>query len=223
MPKTYYHAIAFDFDGTLVNTMHEYARIASEEIYNLYGLRKETAKQLYLETSGIPFFQQLDLIFGSDSRNSLCADKFEKRKATFLKTVRLDECVQALLYRIRSMGLSIAITSNNFQELINEFVSYVPGLFDLVLGFGNGFSKGPMQFSQVIDSFGIDRRYLLFVGDSLSDARKSLAFGIDFVAISGTLRPESFTAIFPAISVISSFSELKPLLELQKPLNCKEN
>ena len=222
MPKPYYHAITFDFDGTLVDTMHDYARIASEEIYNLYGLKQETAKQLYLETSGIPFFQQLDLIFGPDSRNGTCADRFEKRKAAFLKNVNMDAHIQSLLYDIRSLGLSIAITSNNFQDLVDEFVVKVPGLFDLVLGFGNGFSKGPMQFSQVLDSFGIDRRYLLFVGDSLSDARKSLAFGIDFVAISGTLRPESFTAIFPAIPVISSFEELKLLLESNKPLNRKE-
>lgn len=222
MPNSYYHAITFDFDGTLVDTMHLYAQIASDEIATLYGIAPETAKQLYLETSGIPFFQQLDLIFGTDSRNKRCADNFEKRKVKLLESVRMDDPTKELLVFIRSLGLSTAITSNNFQELIDEFVEQIPGLFDLVLGFGNGYSKGPLQFTQVIDTFGIDRRYLLFVGDSLSDARKALAFGIDFVAISGTLRKDSFTSIFPTIPVIASFAELKPLLERQKPLNSKE-
>jgi phosphoglycolate phosphatase-like HAD superfamily hydrolase len=223
MRNTYYHAIAFDFDGTIVDTMHSYAEIASDEMSTLYGLSPETAKQLYMETSGIPFFQQLDLIFGPDPRNSECADKFETRKVELFETVRLNNRIREFLFHFRSIGLSIAITSNNFQMLIDRFVQKVPGLFDLALGFGNGYSKGPLQFTQVIDCFGIDRRYLLFVGDSLSDARKALAFGIDFVAISGTLRPDSFTSIFPAIPVISSFAELQELIERQKPLNCKEN
>jgi phosphoglycolate phosphatase len=222
LPETYYHAIAFDFDGTLVDTMHEYAKIASDEMSSIYGLNSETAGQLYLETSGIPFFQQLDLIFGPDSRNKRCAENYEKRKAKLLDSVRMDDPTRELLLYIRSLGLSTAITSNNFQDLVDQFVEKIPGLFDLVLGFGNGYSKGPLQFTQVIDTFGIDRRNLLFVGDSLSDARKALAFGIDFVAISGTLPKDSFTSIFPTIPVIASFAELKPLLERQKPLNSKD-
>ena len=83
-------------------------------------------------------------------------------------------------------------------------------------------SKGPTQFTKVIDNFGVDRRHILFVGDSLSDARKALAFGIDFVAISGTLKVESFKALFPAVPVISSLIELRPLLNKNTPLNNKE-
>ena len=109
--------------------------------------------------------------------------------------------------------------SNNFQALIEDFFVRQPVFFDLILGFGNGFSKGPTQFSRVLDTFGIDRRHMLFVGDSLSDARKALAFGIDFVAISGTLSPEPFLSIFPAIKVISSLSELKDLLNKDRPIS----
>ena len=219
MPRTYYHAIMFDFDGTLVDTMHEYARIASEEISSFYDVPLETASQLYLETSGIPFFQQLDVIFGPDSRNDKCAVRFEKRKAEFFKNVRLDRDTIYTLLKLRSLGLSIAITSNNFQELLDSFVRREQKLFDLVLGFGKGISKGPIQFTLVMDTFGIDRRHLLFVGDSLSDVRRSLAFGIDFVAISGTLKKKSFEALFPSIPVISSLKSLNNLLKRDKPVN----
>ena len=129
MPKAYYHAIAFDFDGTLVDTMHEYARIASDEMSKIYSISAETAKQLYLETSGIPFFQQLDLIFGPDPRNEKCADNFETRKVKLFDTVKMDNPTRELLDYMRSLGLSLAITSNNFQELIDQFVVKVPGIF----------------------------------------------------------------------------------------------
>lgn len=208
----------FDFDGTLVDTMHDYARIASDEISSIYGISPSTARQLYLETSGIPFFQQLELIFGTDDRNNECALNYEKRKASFLQEIRLEETTKDVLNEIHSLGLSIAITSNNFQYVLDDFLKREPDLFDLVLGFGNGISKGPTQFTRVIDSFGLDRRYVLFVGDSLSDTRKALAFGIEFVAVSGTLPLESFTSIFPSTPVISELSELISLLNQNHPI-----
>lgn len=218
-PKSYYHAIMFDFDGTIVDTMHEYADIASEEISRMYQLSVETAKQLYLETSGIPFFQQLDVIFGNDNRNARCAKKFEKRKALFLENVQLKQNVKEVLLEIRAMGLSIAITSNNYQELVEKSVKEETDLFDIILGYSDKFSKGPTQFMRVIDTFGIDRRYILFVGDSLTDVRISLAFGIDFVAISGTLKKESFISLFPAVPVISSIEELIEILKIRSPVS----
>ena len=222
MVKSYYHAVMFDFDGTLVDTMHKYASIASEEMEKNFGISRETARQLYLETSGIPFFEQLELIFGSTSSNSQCADSYEKRKAIYLDTVKLDKRTIHTLRRIRSLGLSIAITSNNFQKLVDRFIENEPDLFDIVLGFGKDMSKGPTQFNRVIDTFGIDRRYMVFVGDSLSDVRQSLAFGIDFIAKSGTLAEASFNALFPSVPVIKSLSELQSLLEKKMPLNHKE-
>ena len=222
MQKSYYHAVMFDFDGTLVDTMHEYAHIASEEMGDLYDIARETARQLYLETSGIPFFQQLDLIFGPDQRNDACAIRYEDRKAVYLESVRMYPETKDTILQIRSFGVSIAITSNNFQDLVDRFIRDDIDLFDLVLGFGENMSKGPKQFTKVIDNFGVDRRHILFVGDSLSDVRKALAFGIDFVAVSGTLKTESFKTLFPAVPVISSLVELQPLLNKKTPLNNKE-
>jgi len=210
---SYYHAIMFDFDGTIVDTMHEYAGIASQEIAALYDIAEETAKHLYLETSGVPFFQQLEIIFGEDSRNKICSQKFEVRKASFLEKVRLSSKTNEVLKRIRSIGLSIAITSNNFQTVLDKFIAREQNLFDLVLGFSEQYSKGPSQFSHVIDTFGVDRRHVVFVGDSISDARKALAFGIDFVAVSGTLKPEAFSILFPSIPVIQDLIQLEKLLE----------
>jgi phosphoglycolate phosphatase len=214
----YYHAVMFDFDGTIVDTMHEYGRIASQEIYELYDVEKETARQLYLETSGVPFFQQLEIIFGEDSRNDICSRKFEARKAVFLENVRLSSNTNQVLRRIRSLGLSIAITSNNYQTILDKFIARYQNLFDLVLGFSEQYSKGPSQFSRVIDTFGVDRRHVLFVGDSISDARKALAFGVDFVAISGTLKPEAFSFLFPSVPVIQDLIQLEKLLQYNKPI-----
>lgn len=218
MQKCYYHAIMFDFDGTLVQTMHDYAEIAAEEMNSLYGLPVKVARQLYLETSGIPFYKQLEVIFGPDGKNTECAKRFEGRKAPYLENVELSHDTVSTIQDIRDLGVSIAITSNNFQEILDRFVANGPELFDIVIGYGNGFSKGPTQFTKVIDSFGVDRRHILFIGDSLTDVRKALAFGVDFVAIAGTLKPESFTSLFMDVPVVFSLGELKNLLTTNKPV-----
>jgi len=217
----YYHAVMFDFDGTLVDTMHEYARIAGKEITALFGLPEEHAQQLYLETSGVPFFQQLEIIFGPDLRNAECASRFEQTKAAYLEGVTLDAKTKRILTEIRSLGLSIAITSNNFQERLDPFIEREAQLFDLVLGFSSRMSKGPAQFSRVIETFGVDRRRLVFVGDSLSDARKALAFGVDFIALAGTLEKSSFTSLFPFILVLDDLSEVLDILKMEGPIQYK--
>lgn len=218
MYNCYYHVITFDFDGTLVDTMQDYAEIAANEMAKQYDLSLNLAKQLYIETSGVPFYQQLEQIFGSDTRNSACADRFETKKAKYLERVNLRSTTIEFLQKIKQLGASIAITSNNFQKLIDDFVERNPELFDLVLGFGDGFMKGPTQFTRVIDFFGVDRRHMLFVGDSLNDVRKGLAFGIDTVAISGTFNSDIFTSLFGDVTVISHLHELIPLLNSNKPL-----
>ena len=214
MTQPYYKAIAFDFDGTLVDTMQEYARIAAEEMAARYGVTEEAGQWIYLDTSGIPFFQQLEVVFGKDDRNDDCAKAFEERKAVFLETVSLDDDAREALSRLRALGISIAITSNNYQELVDRFVAKEPELFDLVLGFGEEMSKGPQQFSKVLNDFDVDIGRLLFVGDSLSDAHKANAFAIDFVAKSGTLTPKALASLSPKPAVFDTLTELVDRLEV---------
>ncbi|MFW6002372.1 MAG: HAD family hydrolase [archaeon] len=218
MHNCYYYVIAFDFDGTLVDTMHEYGEIAANEMVKRYDLSLDIARQLYVKTSGIPFSQQLKQIFGHDARNSECANQFEIKKAKYLESVDLSTTTIEVLETIKKLGLSIAVTSNNFQRLIDNFLERNSDLFDLVLGFGDGFMKGPTQFNRVIDFFGIDRRHMLFVGDSLNDARIGLACGFDTVAISGTSNSDIFTSLFEDITVIDRLYELILLLKDNTPL-----
>ena len=219
MQTPYYRVVAFDFDGTIVPTMGEYARIAARQMNIIYSVDESTAERLYLQTSGIPFFQQLEVIFGDDPRNETCAQRFEEEKAGFLDTVQLDDTNREALHQIRSLGLSVAITSNNFQHLLDRFVEQYPELFDLVLGFAGQMSKGPTQFSCVRDRFGVDRRHILFVGDSLTDVRKAMGYGLDFVAVAGTIEEMVFEAMFPTVKVVDDLSDLISLLETGLPIS----
>ena len=202
-------AYLFDFDGTLVDTMPGFADIAAGVIHRYHPeISFEYARQRYLETSGNPFFQQLEIIFPGHAANAEKAKLFEDTKIEgFFKSKFSDE-VRDTINTLRAEGSIAGIASNNFQELIDRFVATGGLEFDIVLGFRQGFEKGPAHFDYVRQRFGLLKEDLTFVGDSLKDAEKAFAYGIGFVGICGTFKRPDFMKIREDIVTIDSMKEL---------------
>ncbi|HPS57392.1 MAG TPA: HAD hydrolase-like protein [Spirochaetota bacterium] len=207
MAKT--KAYLFDFDGTLVDTMPGFADIAGRVMHQYHPeISFEYARQRYLETSGNPFFKQLEIIFPGDPANPEKAKLFEDTKIEgFFKSHFTDE-VKETINTLRRTGHFAGIASNNFQELIDRFVATGGLEFDIVLGFRPGFEKGPAHFDYVRHKYSLSKADLTFVGDSLKDAEKAYDYGISFVGICGTFRPEDFRKIREDIVTINSIKEL---------------
>jgi len=207
MAKT--KAYLFDFDGTLVDTMPGFADIAGKVMHRYHPeISFEYARQRYLETSGNPFFKQLEIIFPGDPTNPEKARIFEETKIEGFFNSHFTGEVKDAINALRSAGHIAGIASNNFQELIDRFVATGGLEFDIVLGFRPGFEKGPQHFDFVRHKYGLSKGDLTFVGDSLKDAEKAFDYGIGFVGICGTLRPEDFRKIREDIVTIESMKEL---------------
>ena len=202
-------AYLFDFDGTLVDTMPGFADIAGRVMHQFHPeISFEYARQRYLETSGNPFFQQLEIIFPGHATNAEKAKLFEETKIEgFFKSSFTDE-VKYTINTLRAEGSIAGIASNNFQELIDQFVAKGGLDFDVVLGFRKGFEKGPAHFDYVREKFGLSKDDLTFVGDSLKDAEKAFSYGIKFVGICGTFKRPDFLKIREDIVTIESMKEL---------------
>ncbi len=202
-------AYLFDFDGTLVDTMSGFADIAADVINRFNPeISWERARERYLETSGNPFFQQLEIITPGDPNNSEKARIFEQTKIDgFFKSYFTVE-VKDTINMLRASGSIAGIASNNFQELIDRFVANEKLEFDIVLGFRDGFEKGPAHFDHVRERFNLSKEDLTFVGDSLKDAEKAFSYGIKFVGICGTFKREDFIKFRSDIVTINSLKEL---------------
>src|SRR4051812_11625031 len=72
----------FDFDGTIVDSMEAFADLAGTLISENYHLPFPHSRKLYLQTSGVPFFQQLEILFPNDLKNAKIASAFEQQKTT---------------------------------------------------------------------------------------------------------------------------------------------
>jgi phosphoglycolate phosphatase-like HAD superfamily hydrolase len=208
--------IIFDLDGTLVPTMQGFADIAAQVISDRYSWDRAVARQAYLDTSGIPFHKQLEVLFPSDDRNAESAERFEMEKKKHFFSQNISDGVKGALHLLKTNGHYLAVSSNNFELLVQRFVhDHAPGLFDRVLGFKEQFEKGKDHFDHLGVDLKADRSEMLFIGDSLSDLRMAQQERVSFVGVAGTFRQEDFSAIDPNTVVLEDLTQL--------PTHLKEN
>lgn len=210
--KHHKKTVIFDFDGTLVDSMNDFADIAADVMFEYFTLDRSTGKQRYLETSGAPFHEQLEVIFPQNLKNKEAAAAFEERKKVTYFDRPLFTDTKETIENLRAQGIKTVISSNNFQDLVDQFVQKSGVTFDLVLGYKPNFAKGEAQFQHISQFFQVARGDMLFVGDSLHDAEHAKRSGVDFVGKLGTFKREQFTTAFPDYQTIEHLSELKKFL-----------
>ena len=202
-------AYLFDFDGTLVDTMHGFADIAGRVINEFYPeVPFEIARRRYLETSGVPFFQQLEIIFPGDPANPKSAEIFEEEKKEGFFSENFSYDVRFTIETLRKKGYIVGVSSNNFQYLIDRFIEREGLEFDIALGFRNGFEKGKDHFDYIMNEFSLHREELIFVGDSLKDAEMVISNKIHFIGLCDIFERDDFHQIDKNIIVINSVKEL---------------
>jgi phosphoglycolate phosphatase-like HAD superfamily hydrolase len=200
-----------DLDGTLIDSMPTLADLATEVMESTYGTPRMLARELYLATCGLPFVKQLEEIYPGDPRNAGASDLFEGRKPAMCDQIRMPVETRRALERIRALGVRIAVSSNNGTTNVETFARNSDFPFDLVLGFGAGLAKGRPHLDAASKRFGVSRKEVLFVGDSLHDGEIAEREGIPFVGVATTFSPERFTLRFPHVPVIRRFAALPEL------------
>lgn len=202
----------FDFDGTIVDSMNTFADIASKVLNKYFGTPLKEARHQYFATSGLPFFEQVELLHPKDLRNKNAADEYEStKKESYLSHKKFNDIDEALSI-LKNKRVMAVVSSNNFQRLVDELVEKLDLKFDLVLGWRENFSKGPNHFEHVRKNFGCDKSEMIFVGDSLKDADRARDYGIDFIGKTGTFTRHDFEGYSGDIRVIDSLVELEKII-----------
>ncbi|MBN2403683.1 MAG: HAD hydrolase-like protein [Spirochaetes bacterium] len=202
-------AFLFDFDGTLVDTMDGFADIAGRVIHEFHPeMSFKDARANYMKTSGAPFFQQCEILFPGHPANTEKVKIFEEEKQDGFFKQRFSDDVKYAINALRERGDIAGVSSNNYQELIDKFVKREGLIFDVVLGFNNGFQKGKDHFEFVMKKFSLSNKELTFVGDSLKDAEKAFANKINFIGKCGTFKKEDFLSMNENIKTINNIREL---------------
>lgn len=206
--------VMFDLDGTLVDTMPAFADLAAEVMSARHGVERTWARGRYLETSGIPFCQQLEVIAPGHAVNQAASDEFEARKLSVCEVTPMDAATVAALEALRARGLKLVVSSNTGQAVVDDFAAREAFRFDLALGFDPavGLAKGRPHVERALDAFAATGDQLLFVGDSLKDADLADESGVAFVGRLGTFRREDFLRRDPRAVCVADLAALVMLL-----------
>ena len=204
-----YDVYLFDFDGTLVDS-YESLRIVFEEAYGKvntvvpegYTLRLMRVP-LYVgyEELKAPQDEESKKLFGSEIIRLL--DEPEVLLAT-----RIYDDVKETLKELHKQGKKLGIISSNNRKHIYEVMKFLDideTLFDVVIG--NQESKkhkpNPDPILKGLETLGIGKENVCYVGDGLDDMRCAINAGVDPILVD---RRNEYTNEYDVI--IKNISEL---------------
>lgn len=208
----------FDLDGTLIDTMGGFADVAAAVMAELHGIDVTEGRRRYLETSGIPFRQQLEVIAPGHALNDSASDIFEHKKRVHADSANLDAQTLAALHKLRACGLSLVVSSNSAQHFVDDFAARQSIQFDLVLGFVDGvgdvgpFAKGRPHVRHTCKTLGVEPKHILFCGDSLKDGELARESGLAFVGRLGTFTHDDFRRADASALIVDDVAALAALV-----------
>jgi CDP-L-myo-inositol myo-inositolphosphotransferase len=185
-------AVIFDFDGTIAYTMPFLTELAINSITEKCDISLEEARRKYIETTGLSFGEQIDIIFPDHPANKEIVRIFELEKERRIFNYPLCTDVLSTLRYIKGKGMKIFICSSTREEIITKYckLNKIFDLIDSVSGFKDGFKKSK-QIDLVIKNYHL-KEEVLFIGDSLKDYELAKDKGIKFIGITGVFKKGEF-------------------------------
>lgn len=182
-----YKAVIFDFDYTLGDCTSGIVESTNYALKNL-GFMPKTVSEVK-HTVGLTL---KEMFFSLTETNDIdMAERFEKlymEKADEVITdsAELYEQVPEVLERLhRMMKIGIVTTKKHYRidDILRKFSAQ--GLVDSIIGSDDVKvpKPAPEGLLNMISLFGVQKRGVLYVGDSLVDAKTAKAAGVDFAAV----------------------------------------
>lgn len=180
-----------------------------------YGMARGEARRAYIETTGLPFVRQMEIILPGDSRNGATVEAFEAEKRRHLMDFHLFPDALPAIATMRRRGMKVCVSSGNVEDLIIEILRSKGVEVDLVLGYRPGFEKGLDHFEYARQTFGSTFDRLVFIGDSQRDGLSAQRAGVRFIARAGLLSARELRMLLPGVPVVDSLEEVLPLLGIK--------
>ena len=183
--KDNYKAMAFDFDGTLVESI-EMKTTAFQDLFHEFPDRWEEIKEYHLQNEGISREVKIPYIYNNFLRVPLSAEKEKEAVKSYsdlvyeqMLTIPLVIGADEIITAERGSRKHIIASGTPEWELKRIFDKRgLTQYFDGVYGAPSSKEEIVRKFSR--DS-GIPVEEMLFVGDAQSDYEASMACGMDFV------------------------------------------
>lgn len=207
-----YSTVIFDFDYTLTDATNGIVS-SFNYAFNKLGIPSSDRESIR-RTVGLPLdkaFIQL-----TNNENEVLINRFlsffrEKANEVMSRETMLYADTVTTLERLKQNGLSTGIVTTKYHFRIVEALNMhgVLDLIDIIVG-GEDVKvpkPSPEGLLLAIDSLNEQLNNVLYIGDSLIDAKTALAANVDFAAVTTGTTTETEFSRYPYVKVVKNLSE----------------
>ena len=204
--------IIFDFDFTLADSSIPIVECVNYGLRGL-GLPKASSDEIG-RTIGLHLSEALVVLAGEEQQPN--ADKFlalfgERADQIMADNTVIFREVPEALNDLKNRGYTMGIVSTKYRYRIEDILGRAGLLryFDNIVG-GEDVDRhkpAPDSLLLAMENLNVSRQEVIYVGDSITDAKTAEAAEVEFVAVlSGTTTPKEFDA-FPNMTVLAGVDQ----------------
>lgn len=213
-----YQAVIFDFDYTLADCTSGIVDCVNTALRNMNI--EEASVENIRNAVGMTLANTFHFLTGDEQK-----DKARKFHEEFM--IRADEVMaqsaiflpfaKEVVLQLKKEGIQVGIVTTKYRHRIISIFEYMelPGFIQQVIGADNVKNEkpDPEGLLRMIQEMKLDKKEVLYVGDSIVDGKTAANAGVDFVAVTtGTTRAEEFNSYHPVMIM----EDLRPVLSLVK-------
>lgn len=190
-----YHAVIFDLDGTLVNSLADIADAMNKVLAdNDFPTHQEGTYKVFVG-DGIRNLVVRSLPEAARTRETV--DRYfnnmlEEYRQSFTRKTHLYEGIPALLDELSKRGIKMSILSNKADFFTQKVVEKLLGnwKFELVMGAGEQFPRKPDPAAALFmaESMRVSANKILYLGDTDTDMITATAAGFTAIGVSWGFR-----------------------------------
>lgn len=212
-----YRGMVFDFDYTLGDSTDGIVESANYALEQM-GYQRAEREQIR-RTIGLHLEETYRVLVGYQGKKAEPGEEAEFRKLFVEKADQvmaasssLYDGVLDLMRDWKGQGLKLGIVTTKYHYRIDEVLKKYQAaeLFDVIIG-GEDVARpkpDPEGILRVLKMWELTNEELLYVGDSLVDAKTAKAAGVDFAGVTTGTTPEEALAEYAAFGVFASLQGL---------------
>lgn len=212
------HAVIFDLDGTLLNTLGD-LRAATNHALEVRGLPPHSMEEIrQFIGNGIRLLICRAMPEGTpEAEIDAALDDFKAYYAEHIhdRTVPYDGIPQ-LLTALRKRGIQVAVLSNKIDSASQQLIEYFfPGKTDVVFGEHVGVPRKPDPTScqMVMQQLGVQPEQVLYVGDSGTDMQTAKNAGLYAVGVTWGFRSKEVLLKYGADVLVHRPEQILQILD----------
>lgn len=212
--------VIFDLDGTLLNTISDLAAATNQALrfYN-YSTHSDDAYRFFVGDGINKLFERA---LPEHERNEENILKIRNKFIPYYNEHGTDlskpyKGIVELLKEIESRNIMLAVASNKYQSATEELVNHYFGniKFIAILGQREGIppKPNPTIVEDIINVAGVEKKDILYVGDTNIDMRTAKNAGVDAVGVTWGFRPKEELASHNPFALVDNAEEILNLLD----------